>query len=657
MTRIYYAPRPLDRAVEVPLDPQADLSVLNKAKMFAAPRDPELWDRWREQLTRWRTYARQHLAYSGARYRTADSTCFVLGMASLWDEMIYDHKQGEFVIDAFVRHSERNFGGFDGVLLWHAYPVIGIDGRKQFDYYRGLPELPELVRSFHHLGIRVFIPYLPWAADAETVDDIIELVAWLGADGVFLDTLKEGSEALRRALDALSPDLLIGGESPVPLARLHDHQMSWAQWFGDSWVPGVMRAKWFERRHIMHHTRRWHRSHLEELHSAWLNGCGILVWENVFGVWVGWSDKDRETLCAMRRVHRQYAELLLSDAWTPLADYPGNNAHVYASRWEHEGRVLWTIVNTGDDYEGPWLLTDDRPACHWLEVTSGTAVIPVPAGAGKVRIGGSLPAGGIAAVLASPHPVTIPSRPMADGDPSFPGRMAVRMRTPKVIAPSVPEDMVALPGGRHELTVRYRMRETGLYGETPFIDEWKPALVTRLHYLATLTRVVEIAPFAIARSEITNAQYAAFLEATGYTPKRRNRFLAHWQSDYPTAEQLGEPVGNIDLGDARAYAAWVGCRLPSEDEWQIAAAAQQLERLEPLVWNLTESEHTDGRTRFVILKGGSAFHNPTSAWFFDGGAQPPEVAAKLLILAGGLSRSPSVGFRCAVDLSVAESAS
>ena len=45
----------------------------------------------------------------------------------------------------------------------------------------------------------------------------------------------------------------------------------------------------------MHHVRRWHRDHAEELQSAWLNGMGVMVWEVVFGVWVGWSDRDAQT--------------------------------------------------------------------------------------------------------------------------------------------------------------------------------------------------------------------------------------------------------------------------------------------------------------------------------------------------------------------------
>ena len=75
-----------------------------------------------------------------------------------------------------------------------------------------------------------------------------------------------------------------------------DHHLSWAQWFADSRVPGVIRARWFEQRHMLHHTRRWNRDHGEELHSAWLNGVGMLVWDAVFGSWVGWNDRDRALL-------------------------------------------------------------------------------------------------------------------------------------------------------------------------------------------------------------------------------------------------------------------------------------------------------------------------------------------------------------------------
>jgi formylglycine-generating enzyme len=143
---------------------------------------------------------------------------------------------------------------------------------------------------------------------------------------------------------------------------------------------------------------------------------------------------------------------------------------------------------------------------------------------------------------------------------------------------------------------------------------------------------------------VSVAEFRAFVEATGYRPVRPERF------EPALAGHPDAPVTHVELADARAYAAWRGLRLPTEDEWQVAALAGMLTRREPLVWNWTESEHTDGRTRFAILKGGAAYRAEGSDWYFDGGPQPPSVSAKLLLMGAGLTRSPSIGFRCAVTL-------
>jgi len=652
-----YVPRPIDRPTPVPLDPDADLSVLDEAKVFAAPDDPAAWPAWRAQLARWRTEARGRLGYSGAHYDQILGDCFTVCLAWLWDETLYDHERGAFTVDAFLDAAERDFGGFDGVVLWHAYPVIGLDDRNQFDYYRDVPELPDVVRAFQDRGVRVFVDYNPWDVGTRRepvtdADAVAALVGKLNVDGVFLDTLKEGAGELRGALDAVRPNVVLEGESRVPLARIEDHAMSWAQWFADSDTPGVLRAKWFERRQILHHTRRWHRSHLDELHSAWLNGCGVLVWESVFGVWVGWNERDRALLRAMRRVQRSHPAWLRAQDWTPLGDHPGGDVPVHASRWVHDAHPLWTVVNRGPAYDGPWLVTDDRPGLRWTDLLTGRALPVTPQPDGRLAVGGQLPAGGIAAVFpvaerALPAADAATSRhEPADGDPTFPARAAVRVAVPRAARADVPEGFVTVDGGRRDLVVRYRVRETGLYGEAPYVDEWKP-LPPRLHHTATLHRTVHLGRFAIAAYEVTHAQYAGFLRATGYRPVRPERFTAG-------QGPADEPVTHVDLADVRAYARWAGLRLPTEDEWQVAAEAGLLDRRSPLVWNLTESEHTDGRTRFVILKGGGAFRADGSDWYLDGGPQPPAAGVKLLLLGAGLTRSPSIGFRCAVDLPTSE---
>lgn len=117
-----------------------------------------------------------------------------------------------------------------------------------------------------------------WRAPAgEAVDSVIRQVRWLGVDGVFLDSSREGSAALRAGLDIIDRALTVEGESRVPPARMGDQVMSWGQWFCDSDVPGVLRSKWLERRHEVHDVGRWHRSHEVEFQSAWPNGTSVLI--------------------------------------------------------------------------------------------------------------------------------------------------------------------------------------------------------------------------------------------------------------------------------------------------------------------------------------------------------------------------------------------
>ncbi len=652
----FYAPRPLDLPTEVPLDPNTSLEGLDEAKIFAAPDDPTQWPAWRSQLQRWRRDARDRVGYADQRYAALAQPDFVLALANLWDGTLYDARTEAFTPEAFVEQAQREFGGFDGVILWSAYPVVGIDERRQLDFYLQIPELPGVIAALKERGLHVYLPYYPWAtgADAVSTDELAACLRHLDVDGLFLDTVKEGNRELRELLDSVSPVLVMGGESRVPLARIEDHQMSWAQWFADSTVPGVLRAKWFERRHVLHHTRRWHRNHRDELHSAWLNGSGLLVWENVFGVWVGWNEADKAMLRSMRPVQRERSTWLTSEAWTPLADHPGSGSKVYASRWAHDGTLLWTIVNTGGPVDGDWLHVSDGDGFEWAELTGSSELTVRPLADGGVAVGGKLAEGAVAAVLATPGTIVLRGAPRshpADWPPptaSFPMRIAVRRPTRFARAAEPPAGFAAVAGGSFDLDVAYRLRETGLYGEAPFVDEWKPPLGSRLHGLGRAVRSVELGDFAISALEVSSDAFQRFLEATGYRPKRPERFLDDWSDGRPSDPSA--PVTHVDLEDARAYAEWRGWRLPSEDEWQLAAERGLLGRREPLVWNLTESEHDDGRTRFVLLKGGSAFRNETSEWYFDGGPKPPEFAAKLLLLPAGTSRSAHVGFRCAVDL-------
>tara|TARA_R100000365_G_scaffold1057_1_gene3833 strand:- start:16903 stop:18837 length:1935 start_codon:yes stop_codon:yes gene_type:complete len=638
----------------VPLAPDADLSVLDEAKIFAAPDDPVDWPAWRAAITRWRDEARRRIGYDPHRYEVmAEPGPRIVEMVWLWDERLYDFATGRFTVDAYLDAGEAEFGGFDAVMLWNAYPVLGIDARDHFAFFEDIPELPQVVAAFQRRGVKVYFTYYPWETGSgpEAIEKVTAIVERCGFDAVFLDSSKEASSRLRTALDAIDPTLPIECESRVPLAQIADQTMSWAQWFADSNVPGVLRAKWFERRHELHHIRRWNRSHLDELHSAWLNGTGVLVWPVVFGVWVGWNDRDRAILANMRRLYSENASYFVSENWTPLADHPGHDAEVYASRWETGAGRLWSLVNRGQDYAGPLLVVEPSEGEQglWIDLVSGATLATERQSDGRIAISGTLPAGAIACIVNRAAPPAAPGADIASVAPDFPARVTERIGAPIVRHEHVPVGMALLEVPDGELTVTYRLRETGLYGETPYIEEWKP-LPPRLHQIATMTRPLIAHSIAIARDEVTNGQFAEFLAATDYHPMRRERFLAHWHKGTPRPGSENEPVTHVELDDARAYAAWAGLRLPTEDEWQVAAHRGLLNRAEPMVWNLTESEHHDGRTRFAILKGGCAPLPQVSDWHLESGPLAPERSVKLLAVGAGLARSPMIGFRCAADI-------
>ncbi|MFH0883574.1 MAG: SUMF1/EgtB/PvdO family nonheme iron enzyme [bacterium] len=79
---------------------------------------------------------------------------------------------------------------------------------------------------------------------------------------------------------------------------------------------------------------------------------------------------------------------------------------------------------------------------------------------------------------------------------------------------------------------------------------------------------VKVTPFYMDVHEVTNAQYKAFLDATGY--KGESRF-----SDIGELNADDHPVVGVTLRDAYAYAMWAGKRLPSEAEWELAASGPE----------------------------------------------------------------------------------
>jgi sulfatase modifying factor 1 len=181
-----------------------------------------------------------------------------------------------------------------------------------------------------------------------------------------------------------------------------------------------------------------------------------------------------------------------------------------------------------------------------------------------------------------------------------------------------PAEMVLLPGGEFLMGSDADEGEPG-DGEAP-------------------VRPVTLRPFRIARTAVSNEEYAAFVRATGHVtlaeelgasfvfagllpddfPATRGVADAPWWREVPGAcwhspEGPGSslagrerhPVVHVAWHDAAAYCAWAGLRLPTEAEWEYAARGGLAQRRYP--WG--DELAPDGRHRCNIWQGRFPMHN------------------------------------------------
>jgi formylglycine-generating enzyme required for sulfatase activity len=658
---------------------------------------PEQWAGWHHAMQAERARVLAHARFDRAVYEDPSTawsdTTFRQLFLFMYDTSFYDPDTRRYRTAELVEHWTTRFGRVDEVLLWHAYPRLGFDTRTQFDFYRDMPGGLERLRAevcdpLHARGVRVLVDYNPW--DAGTYDELAKIVHALDADGVMLDTMTDVPEELARAMVRQERGVVFAPELRPQVEDLSRARQSWAQWcdVGDDSAPSIYRHRWLVPRHRQLAIARWDTSRKRDIVYSFFNGSGLVLWDNVFGTYNPYSREDRRLIAETAAVLDRYETIFARGAWLPLVPtgVPGLDANRFTET--SSGRAIVTLRNRTKARLAYTVPADAPPGLAYFafwgdehEPAPGEPVTVEPGGTQALALDDPARARlalGHFEALSRRAGVEVPE----DAGPR--PRPRPRSRTaPGIAAASHAAEsgrMIALPGGTFDMRIRHERRECGCYplGAT---DE----AMWGWHYRDMITHELRVLvnPFAIRATAVTNAEFLAFVHASGYRPADDERFLAHVArmpgGSLPTTlpEPLGAlPVTHVSPGDAAAFATFHAHRLPTEAEWQWAAEGagrghrfpwgddersfapvlrpagdpatatpHGVMGLSGNAWELTDSEQTDGHTRFVMLRGGVYLPQGASEWLVARGARSNDSHAKYILLADGLDRSETVSFR------------
>lgn len=624
------------------------------ADVYIGLSDPSLseWSSWYDAMMAERARVRRGERIDLSRYDDDEATrwsnrTFRQLFLFMYDTSFFDRDIGAYRTRECLQRWTAMFGRIDSVLLWHAYPRLGFDTRTQFDFYRDMPGglaglEREVCRVLHEHGVRVFVDYNPWAEGS--YEDLGEIVAALDADGVMLDTMTDAPERLFRAVESRKTSGVVFAPELRPRdADLSILRQSWAQWSEvPANEPAILRHRWIVPKHRQLSIRRWDTSRREEIAFSFFNGSGLILWDNIFGSWNPYSREDRRLIAETAVLLEEYADVFVDGQWRPLI--PTGDRDLDANEWTHvDGRRVVTLRNRSKE-----------------------RVIACGGG----FWGDTIAPGGVNAIVTDPQNVervrerfTRASRTadvaLANYDERTPTprRLLPAIRPLPSAARRIKNDrLVAIPGTKKKkyvMRVRHQRRECGCYElgtTTPGNVRWGWFYnddVTHEHSL-------ELPPFYMRRKAVTNREMLEFLRESKYEPndgrdfvKRLRQLVQAPGGEALNEEVLEESVTWVSLDDARAFASFYGERLPTEEEWQWAAEQSPalVEGMTGGCWELTESEHDDGHTRFVMLRGGVFLPPDDSEWVIPRGPRPADFHAKYILLADSLDRSDTISFR------------
>lgn len=345
---------------------------------------------WEECFCRFRAEVRQNVDFS--QYDRPDlgwiRDCTLTHFTYAFGKEFFDYTAGEGDLTRLLDQGDA-FGGYDAIILWLEYPRLGVDARTQWDlfseYPGGMERLKKLIAQAHDRGVKVILPFKPWDRspeenDAQTTRRIAGLMRQLDADGIFFDTMNTVPAPFRAAIDAQRPGVVFMVESePCEQRAIESITCSWNQYHTEPSMPEANLLRFLFPEQTRFAIARWHTGKLKDMaiERAVFNGEGMVIWQDVFGCWLPYSQAQKEKIAGWKQLFGEYRSIFRSPDAIPLIRT--EQTGLYANLFRQEDRAIITLYNdTEVPAEGPlvsaqaYSFAEGLRGVEDLTVTAGT---------------------------------------------------------------------------------------------------------------------------------------------------------------------------------------------------------------------------------------------------------------------------------------------
>ncbi|MCE5174921.1 MAG: SUMF1/EgtB/PvdO family nonheme iron enzyme [Bacteroidales bacterium] len=694
-------------------------------------------------------------------------SCYAVNLMMTWDKHFYDYKDSSFHVKEHLDKMKKLIGGYDVYSIWPTWPALGMDQRNQWDMFRDLPggykKLREISDLCHQMGSHFFVCYNPWdestRSDEGHFDGMTNITKIANIDGFVLDTKGSSSAELQNAADAARPGVIMYSEGMavprdmqgIPSGRVHN-----ALYFSPVLNLNKLIKPDFAIFRVAEEAREPIR---REFNLSFFNGYGTEI-NNFPAGKFEWADEQMRYWGKLLLIQRENSENFLQFSFQPLV--PTLVDSIYVNKWPSKTKTVYTVLNLHPSgFNGNLFQVEKKDSCHFMDlfmheevpvnIVDGKSFAQVKLDAFNSFDLGTNNESSVSAIVQFPDILSVKlkgdklsfSSEKGDkikiwaGEPSyentpleyeiqtqsiqllekfpnkegkfviqaFEGKELLDERVIHIIpgtarlisnkeitekAKKAPQGMVAIPAGIFSCG-SYRIGDS---------------FISYPENLTAKGEKVSMKKYYMDKYPVTNIEFKAFLDATGYQPNDTTNFLKHWKNHQIPQGQGRYPVIYVTLEDAKAYAKWAGKRIPTEMEWQYAAQTDQgnewpwiqktpvkreeefitntlsvwklkgidenrcnlgngllypvgkypkgrnpygLYDLVGCVWQLTSDVYDNTTYRYIMVKGGSYFLPTSSFWYVQGGPRELNFRQYLLRVSPSFERKSTVGFRCVKD--------